>query len=765
MPSRPVPPGPAATDVHPSQDASPFSSNTVRQHDATGLSHASSTGHDKRTLHNSVPARSRGISVSTVDDRDGPPYDESDMERSEDVIRRARKGKGTSRQFVSPGELPLPSRLQSKGSSPTMSKSSAAIVPARSSSLNHRLAKQKSLMSVNTHIPMPHQLPEICLVVVGAAGCGKSTFIRKGLKAYGLSESESISIHPSPTGPEDEIFTYTLRTGKIPASQDTPERLLRVLEVDVSALDIQGPHKIWPGLTPSWDAALICYDASNEESFIHVEDIMGAFGDLKLPTVVLACKSELERRVDPSRASVVLRPYDVGLVEISVATSQGKEKMRDTFDWLFRAIIENQSFGLRNGLRNPASPAVLTSPPPWEVARASSATPTASSNIPRTPSTPTSPTRARSTSDLLSEHEKSKREEREQHVGKLGMAGMRSRGSLHTHPGAAGSTDGLIHMDEAHDGTREISMKGSRAPPWMSLEDLLNKLLFMAVSDDDPVFVSHFLLTYRRFASPRAVLLAMQKRMRSLDQPTGDPMFACYAQMRICHLLDTWITLYPNDFAVHGAASALGALIKSILSKTYLLHYGSDFLPFLELVPSLKDEDAGWALKVEDEGDDSSILDDEERSLMLDSESPVSTSPAQTFVDADAAHTPTTGFTQPSFTRERKASLPLTAKALVALNPATSPTNSMHESFLEHSPKQILRRLLAISQELQPLDPQVIAEEITRFEAAYFAKIEVRVVFGESILTVLTWSTAAALVAAGTRAGQEGRGIRLNSDV
>ena len=83
----------------------------------------------------------------------------------------------------------------------------------------------------------------------------------------------------------------------------------------------------------------------------------------------------------------------------------------------------------------------------------------------------------------------------------------------------------------------------------MSLEDLLNKLLFMAVCDDgqfmstvsycrrltrplDPVFISHFLLTYRRFASPRSVLLAMQKRMRSLDGPTGDPMFACYAQMR-----------------------------------------------------------------------------------------------------------------------------------------------------------------------------------------------------------------------------------------
>lgn len=45
-------------------------------------------------------------------------------------------------------------------------------------------------------------------------------------------------------------------------------------------------------------------------------------------------------------------------------------------------------------------------------------------------------------------------------------------------------------------------------------------------------FISNFLLTYRRFASPRSVVLAMQKRMRQLNQTSDDPMFACYAQMR-----------------------------------------------------------------------------------------------------------------------------------------------------------------------------------------------------------------------------------------
>lgn len=52
------------------------------------------------------------------------------------------------------------------------------------------------------------------------------------------------------------------------------------------------------------------------------------------------------------------------------------------------------------------------------------------------------------------------------------------------------------------------------------------------LNSPDNTFVTNFFLTYRRFASPRSVLLAMQKRMRQLDGPNHDPMFVCYAQMR-----------------------------------------------------------------------------------------------------------------------------------------------------------------------------------------------------------------------------------------
>lgn len=56
----------------------------------------------------------------------------------------------------------------------------------------------------------------------------------------------------------------------------------------------------------------------------------------------------------------------------------------------------------------------------------------------------------------------------------------------------------------------------------------LSQLVFSA----DATYVSNFMLTYRRFATPRSILLTMQKKMRQLDQETADPMFACLAQMK-----------------------------------------------------------------------------------------------------------------------------------------------------------------------------------------------------------------------------------------
>lgn len=172
---------------------------------------------------------------------------------------------------------------------------------------------------------------------------------------------------------------------------------------------------------------------------------------------------------------------------------------------------------------------------------------------------------------------------------------------------------------------------------------------------------------------------------------------------------------YPQDFAAPGAAGALGALVKSIIGKSYLLHYGSDFLPFLEHLPNIDDSDSAWAHKADhllDDADDPySISDGEDETLAVTTDSASSNlSPVA------PSHENSTG----SNSRERKQSLPLSAKALIIPVTLSHPPD-----VTEISPKQLLKELYRQSLELQNYDCSEIAEEITRVEAKLFMEIEV----------------------------------------
>lgn len=184
-----------------------------------------------------------------------------------------------------------------------------------------------------------------------------------------------------------------------------------------------------------------------------------------------------------------------------------------------------------------------------------------------------------------------------------------------------------------------------------------------------------------------------------------------------------WIHNYPHDFVVGGAAGALNALVKSIISKTHLLHYGSDFLPFLESRPT-KDEDAVWALKGEESPSVSDEEDEEERAAVphpqLEPDSPSSLTPSP--FSSNAAKIQDPRIPSSSLARERKSSLPLQAKTLSGL-PEPPPDQPVEEEDL--SPKQTIRELLKISQELQAMNPDDVAQEITRIETKLLLQIKV----------------------------------------
>ena len=176
---------------------------------------------------------------------------------------------------------------------------------------------------------------------------------------------------------------------------------------------------------------------------------------------------------------------------------------------------------------------------------------------------------------------------------------------------------------------------------------------------------------------------------------------------RVCHLLEVWIQDYPHDFAVGAAADALNALVKSIVTKTHLLHYGTCLLPFLEGRP-LQDKDSAWALKVDEppaESDEAYSFSEDDDDVVQHLEA----SSSQTRGSEDASSS------QPlSSGRERKSSLPLSARS-------NGTTTSEHVD----SVKEILKSLLITSARLGGCEPLHVAEEITRVGKVHFLLIEV----------------------------------------
>ncbi|EAU93003.2 hypothetical protein CC1G_06723 [Coprinopsis cinerea okayama7 len=708
--------------------------------------------------------RNRGASVSSVrEDDDSPSFLDSDVERFDphvpiDRFRHASlKGQEAQRPVIRGGELPLPSRTQGLSAASSMSSvltASSSSSPRDPQSLPRTLsslqpsmrphqptkkehfgrARSGSLgvytpavhesrrMTINTHVSMSKPAHTITLAIIGTASCGKSSVIRKGLANYSLSEAATSH------APDNPVIRYTQRTGRIP-SESSADCLLHAVEIDVPSSITALPPL--PKDLPALDGVIICYDSSNATSFQPVEMLLKGYRAKKLPIIVLACKTDLERRIEPDRASELLQEYDVGLVEVTSTQDSGKGKMRQSFDWLVKAVFQSQT----GDDRNPASPEFLRNPGhPWEPSRTTTPTAFTSqgvSTVPFGPSistggssvstsiasiSPTSPVRVRSTGDLLYEKERTRLRSapsepqppppdllpRPRHSSEV-------QADSKDHKVQSAPSNGIPPAPEVR---QERPKKDPPQAQWATLDELLDKLLFLAVSGDDPAFISHFLLTYRRFATPRSVLLAMQKRMRQLDNPSGDPMFACFAQMRICHLLETWIRDYPDDFAVKGTAGALNALIKSIISKTHLLHYGSEFLPFLEMLPSRSDHDSPWALKGEVSADES----DDSYSFMEDEEDDVESPPRDATESPTSSKSATQDQSPPSNLRERKSSLPLTKSIL-----GGSSANST-----DPSPKQQLKDLTKLAQDVLNCDSEEIAQEITRQWVKRFMEIKPR---------------------------------------
>jgi hypothetical protein len=153
------------------------------------------------------------------------------------------------------------------------------------------------------------------------------------------------------------------------------------------------------------------------------------------------------------------------------------------------------------------------------------------------------------------------------------------------------------------------------------------------------------------------------------------------------------------------------------------------FLPFLSQLPNIIDTDAAWALKSEipvDESEDPySISEGEEETLVIETESP-STSRSLVARLND-------NFPSAASVRERKSSLPLSAKIFIPVNSSHSQGDAQ-----DIPPKDLLNKLRSNAQTLANFDCSAIAEEITRVELKLFMDIEVSISYYNAIAMIMT---------------------------
>lgn len=113
----------------------------------------------------------------------------------------------------------------------------------------------------------------------------------------------------------------------------------------VMMLQIEIPSDMLKGCSVSVPG---CYIAQMIE-----RPLIGTYRAMRLSTVVLASKSDLEKEVDPQRAIEIIQQYDVGLVEVTNSSQSGREKMQRSFQWILKSIrVARRQFIKLDALRN-----------------------------------------------------------------------------------------------------------------------------------------------------------------------------------------------------------------------------------------------------------------------------------------------------------------------------------------------------------------------------------------------------------------------------
>ncbi|KAI9844534.1 MAG: hypothetical protein M1837_005492 [Sclerophora amabilis] len=489
-------------------------------------------------------------------------------------------------------------------------------------------------------------MPEINIVVLGASGVGKSTFVQRAL---GLRLNLSTRIATRKLSIDGAVYS------------------LRLLEIDAEDLVLDKDQQIlWPdeieGIDfPQIDGALCLYDVLEQRSIKLVIPLLAALVLGGLPPVLVCCKSDLAPglpQVDTTaleRARTLLGDLDAYETSANVPESQ-KVCIRA----VVRTAITNKDVDSqpdksprrqRANSTSPNEPATgPTSLSKHNRAISEYAAPSLMPSSPRSPTknlkerpeargtgSRTSYATAKSAqSPSTTEHPRLRRSpsygsSSGQSVdSSLGDSATRnflflsrsanatdvspksqaptSAPNKGTHAPPSGHDGSILPGPSQHHNSQRLWLAESedqaRADfrnqyPGFTLTELVNRLIAQPVNKSDANFAPIFLCLYRKFAAPQDFLDTMLNYFSFLDERESQPMIRLSLQLRHLSIMSQWVLMYPGDFALPPIRSRLKRFVANISNRRAFAVAAKEMKAQLDI--PVEDNDDSWGASDKDQ--------------------------------------------------------------------------------------------------------------------------------------------------------------------
>ncbi|KAJ4388475.1 hypothetical protein N0V85_007516 [Neurospora sp. IMI 360204] len=561
-------------------------------------------------------------------------------------------------------------------------------------------------------------MASINIAVIGAYGAGKSSFVQR---AFRLQRP-----------PELNISTLRMEI-------DGTRYLVTLIEIDLDGFkDLDPGQSIqWPKqidghmLPPMPDGALILYDVTNTDSIHDVSPAMTFLANASIPTILVATKCDTPASIRQVDMNAVAHSYTSCIAHLRIS-SNIPGGARETLWTMIDAILasrraEAQERPQRSASRRRAASAANLDAPPEANGRPMSQH--------------SKHSRASSDFSLLKgfappsgdgPHHRSQlsRSPRMEYLhAQYGASSPQPSdipedGPPHTlrTPGirlekGSGSFLDVEESDpESHRLSDDVAMMArnqdyleDEAPKLagVTFDELIDRIIAPKMTRADTSFADIFLCLYRKFATPCELMSALLSRLDRLRDDTDMPsLLSIESQMRVIEVVAKWLSLYPGDFARRATRRRLEGLISHLATNEVFSAAARQMKGNLE--QKVVDDDDTWWAKADpvDEDDEEAGRDVGRRlaesvtSLQIDESDTYDRRRPSHSSDLSGAD-PTAKFTYHSIEDYEREAAALVPSPLLPMN------KIRYHTFMD-------------------IDPDIVADEITRIDWIMFSSIRIR---------------------------------------